>query len=80
MIAFTTATGSVYTVDDENKTWARPENPESTGVRTTSGSFLDRTEIAIGKRVLFVCPPLEGGDVRIVHTTHVVSIQEVANA
>ena len=77
IIRFITESGSEYTINRSEKTWSRPSNPNSPFVRTTSGRYREISEIVVGEGVTLLCPPLDFGNVRIIQTTPVVSVEIV---
>jgi hypothetical protein len=46
-------------------------------VRTVNGKYREISEIVVGEGVTLLCPPLEFGNVRIIQTTPVVSVEIV---
>jgi hypothetical protein len=76
----TTESGSVYLIDHEEKTWVRVMTTGMSGsLRSESGKFV-RADI-IGDRLYLLCEPLaEGGPGRLIHTSQICAMEDVADA
>lgn len=71
---FLTESGSVYSIDEVNKTWIREQGEGAATLRSVAGEFFTHTPIEIGQSVTFTCPPINPPLLRIIITTHVVEI------
>ncbi len=75
----TTETGSVYKIDTEKKTWERIEVTCDSGyIRTKDGTYNEITKIAIGERLIMICPAIVPNmDGRLISTSSIVSINAI---
>lgn len=72
---FKTASGSIYVINERDRTWFRTDNPDSPHLRTLKGEYIEYGPVQIGTRVVLVCPPLnEGSTHRVIFTTPVKEI------
>ncbi len=53
-ITFATATGSVWIVNTEARSWWRPRNVASPFIRTTTGTYDIMSDVVIGEPVVFL--------------------------
>lgn len=78
MLLVTTVNGSVYRIDPKTRTWERITKAAPSGVlQTEQGKYNGCAPVEIGKGLALFCPPLESGNVRLIYTSDVVSIEEV---
>jgi hypothetical protein len=77
MIKFTTESGSIYTIDTQNKKWYRNYNPSSTHVRGTTGDYIIITKnIMVGQPVVIIgLPIVEDSQARVITTSKVIKYQ-----
>lgn len=73
-IKFKTASGSEYLIDKDTMEWSRLGDEN---VRTKVGSLVTWPEITVGEGAILLCPPLVHGDVRLIETTPVVSMETI---
>ena len=71
-----TESGSTYRFNWPATRWTRPVNPESLGVRTTSGDVLQLSAVKVGEPLVIIGTSLTPGlDFRRIETTPVVAIE-----
>lgn len=76
-VRFTTESGAEYLLDYDERVWRRARNSASATLRTANEIFIavEPTPIRLGAPVRILCPPLDGGDLRLVTSTRVVRIR-----
>lgn len=91
MLRISTTTGSVYLIDISAHTWQRvvegADKDLNAPLRTTEGVYLKITTPTLGEGLVMLCPvlginPAPFADAiagRIIHTSDVVKIEEVAD-
>lgn len=81
MKRITTENGSVYLIDEENKTWERVSSSAASGkIRTNAGSIKNDhpLDIRIGHPVTIWTDNVNiHADYRVLHTSHVVKIESL---
>lgn len=81
MKRITTETGSVYLIDEENKTWERVSSEDTSGkIRTNTGSIKNDHPlyIRIGHPVTIWTDKINiHADYRVLRTSHVVKIESL---
>jgi|GEM_PF-3252413 len=81
MLEVTTRSGSIYHIDQEQKTWARVSKTEDSGIcRTESGNIIEINVPQIGSPLTIVTDRLSetpSDAFRILLTSNVVDIKEI---
>lgn len=72
---YTTQSGSVYTIDFEQKTWARQRGEDASVMRTDEGEFIS-FEID-GGIITMICPPINPPFPRVITSTLIMKVEDL---
>jgi len=73
-----TTTNSIYLIDTDAKTWARVPTDQPSTLRTEHGVYVEILSCVVGKGLLMICPPINPPHHRVIWTSDITSIEEVA--